>query len=266
MPHIARLFNLYGLAELCKLSMDEILGRVAEPLLNIIQCDQWQHALSYHVLVERDLEFESLYGDEWLFAMPPTNTTTTTTTTPTITTKSDVKIKKESRPLIFMPQKSPLYRWLSSNVNDLSAQKAKRQQQAIIETRQRQLAFATPTKSKKKIAGQLNPLPPSPPTKRKSSSYVQQQHTSTTTAKRQKTSSQPPMITIQNDTTRIDHGNDNLHLLATQAMQLRGLPPSPSPEPTFKNQRLPSLQTMLSELNQHRVVQFGERRNMDSCA
>lgn len=95
MPHIARLFNLYGLAELCKLSMDEILGRVAEPLLNIIQCDQWQHALSYHVLVERDLEFESLYGDEWLFAMPPTNTTTTTTTTPTITTKSDVKIKKE---------------------------------------------------------------------------------------------------------------------------------------------------------------------------
>lgn len=68
MPHIARLFNCFALAELCKLSINEILARVAEPLLNLIQCDQWQHALSYHVLVERgDLELESLYGDEWVF-------------------------------------------------------------------------------------------------------------------------------------------------------------------------------------------------------
>lgn len=122
-----------------------------------------------------------------------------------------------------------------------------------------------PSKSKKKIAGQLNQLPPSPPIKRKSSYH---QHT-TTAAKRQKTLQPPKIMTTtaannKNNET-IDHGNDNLNLLATQAMQLRGLPPSPSPEPSFKNQRLPSLQTMLSELNQHRVVQFGERRNMDSC-
>lgn len=121
-----------------------------------------------------------------------------------------------------------------------------------------------PSKSKKKIAGQLNQLPPSPPIKRKS----YHQHT-TTTAKRQKTLQPPKIMTTtaanNNNNETIDHGNDNLNLLATQAMQLRGLPPSPSPEPSFKNQRLPSLQTMLSELNQHRVVQFGERRNMDSC-
>ncbi|KAK4521199.1 uncharacterized protein ATC70_013144 [Mucor velutinosus] len=285
MPHIARLFNCYALAELCKLSTDEILARVAEPLLNLIQCDQWQHALSYHVLVERGgsnddlVEFESLYGNEWVFTSTVASCATDTITSPPVN-----KTKKALRTCYYVPaaeHKSPLYRWLSSNVNDLSAQRAKRQQQAIIETRQRQVAFTTtPTKSsKKKIAGQLNPLPlpTSPPTKRKPSSYLQQQP-STTAAKRQKTSCsssstpQPlPMITMQqNDHPRIDHGNDNLHLLATQAMQLRGLPPSPSPEPaTFKNQRLPSLQTMLSELNRphhHRVVPFSERRNMDSCA
>ncbi|GAN08284.1 hypothetical protein MAM1_0197c07793 [Mucor ambiguus] len=285
MPHIARLFNCYALAELCKLSIDEILARVAEPLLNLIQCDQWQHALSYHVLVERGnngdpVAFESLHGSEWLF------TSTVASCTSDVNTPPVNKIKKELRTCYYVPtveHKSPLYRWLSSNVNDLSAQRAKRQQQAIIETRQRQLAFTTtPTKSsRKKIAGQLNPLPPptSPPTKRKASSYLQQPSTaSTTTVKRHKTSfssktSQPPpmIATQQNDNPRIDHGNDNLHLLATQAMQLRGLPPSPSPEPntSFKNQRLPSLQTMLSELNHphhHRVVPFSERRNMDSCA
>ncbi|KAF1801358.1 hypothetical protein FB192DRAFT_1385428 [Mucor lusitanicus] len=284
MPHIARLFNCYALAELCKLSMDEILARVAEPLLNLIQCDQWQHALSYHVLVERgsssnsdDLDaFESLYGNEWLF-------TTTSDTSSTLSPPPGI-IKKERRTCYYVPtteHTSPLYRWLSSNVNDLSAQRAKRQQQAIIETRQRQLAFSTttPTKSsKKKIAGQLNSTSP---LKKRAALYMQPSSstTITTTAKRQKTSSsssQPlPMITLQqqhNDIPRIDHGNDNLHLLATQAMQLRGLPPSSSPEPTlFKNQRLPSLQTMLSELNhphhhRQRVVPFSERRNMDSCA
>ncbi|KAL9538341.1 hypothetical protein MBANPS3_011009 [Mucor bainieri] len=299
LPHIARLFNCYALAELCKLSVDEILARVAEPLLNLIQCDQWQHALSYHVLVERGnnddrLDFESLYGNEWPFA-------STTTEAPV----QHPKTRKELRTCYYVPappaeHKLPLYRWLSSNVNDLAAQRAKRQQQAIIETRQRQLAFTTtPSKSsKKKIAGQLNPpLPPptSPPTKRKASSYLPQSATTPlTAAKRQKMTlpssssssssapqqppAPPPMLTLQqqqqhNDTPRIDHGNDNLHLLATQAMQLRGLPPSPSPEPntSFKTtQRLPSLQTMLSELNHphhhHRVVPFSERRNMDSCA
>ncbi|KAI8638124.1 hypothetical protein BD408DRAFT_447067 [Parasitella parasitica] len=248
---IARLFNCYALAELCKLTIDEILGRVAEPLLNIIQCDQWQHALNYHVLVERDLQFESLYGNEWLF-----------TATPSSAPLSNPHIIDRSRLCQPMPDhKSHLYRWLSLTLNDLSSHRAKKQQQAIIETRQRQQAFMTPNKSKKKIAGQLNPLPPNPPNKRRSS---YSQHTA---IKRQRAPQPPIVVTAAHyHTERTDHGNDNLNLLATQAMQLRGLPPSPSPEPAFKNQRLPSIQTMLSELNQHRVVHFGERRNMDSCA
>ncbi|CEP12300.1 hypothetical protein [Parasitella parasitica] len=289
MLQIARMFNCYALAELCKLSIDEILGRVAEPLLNNIQCDQWQHALNYHVLVERDLQFESLYGDEWIFTATPS-------TAPLPKTHIIESSHSSSSSCHPMPDhKSQLYRWLSLTLNDLSSHKAKKQQQAIIETRQRQQAFMKPTnKSKKKIAGQLNPLPPhtNPPpplsntnnhhNKRKSfSSYSQQQHTTAAAAsnKRQRALQQQPPLAVTASLYHhhlhhhhhqtegiIDHGNDNLNLLATQAMQLRGLPPSPSPEPAFKNQRLPSIQTMLSELNQHRVVHFGERRNMDSCA
>jgi hypothetical protein len=67
--HIARLFNLYCLAELCKLSADEILGQVAEPLLNTIQCDNWQPT-SPPCPITRDTVLipKPLKGNEWFFA------------------------------------------------------------------------------------------------------------------------------------------------------------------------------------------------------
>lgn len=64
---IARLFNMYYLAELCKLSINEIIGNVSEPLLNIIQCDHWISATRFDLIVERDNQFESLNGTEWIF-------------------------------------------------------------------------------------------------------------------------------------------------------------------------------------------------------
>lgn len=64
---IARWFNMYYLAELCKLSVSQIIGHVAEPLLNIIGCDHWQSATHFVSVVERDMPFESLNGSEWIF-------------------------------------------------------------------------------------------------------------------------------------------------------------------------------------------------------
>lgn len=69
---IARHFQCYSLAELCKLSLDEVLGTVAQPLLNIIDCDGWKpHTTNRVTIVERDLQFESLHGDEWPVITPP---------------------------------------------------------------------------------------------------------------------------------------------------------------------------------------------------
>jgi hypothetical protein len=108
-----------------------------------------------------------------------------------------------------------------------SVKKMKLQQQAIIETRQRQAAFTKIT------------FPPSPPeTKKRKGAYLQKPKLKRVL---------PPVQ---------DH---NLHLLANQA--IRGLPDSTfllQPIHTDKNQslRLPSIQSMLS---------IG--RNMDpSCA
>lgn len=67
---IARLFNMYHLAELCKLTNEEILGGVADPLLNTIVVDGWKKCVML-VVVERDLVFQSFNGDEWLFIAPP---------------------------------------------------------------------------------------------------------------------------------------------------------------------------------------------------
>lgn len=70
---IARLFNMYCLAELCKLSIEEILGNVSEPILNHIQCENWRKNSAATLIVERDNNnstFESLSGDEWLFIAP----------------------------------------------------------------------------------------------------------------------------------------------------------------------------------------------------
>lgn len=117
------------------------------------------------------------------------------------------------------------------------ASKVKRQQQAIIETRQRQATFIIPTtnitnkrqkitrnNNYQNIAGIIHDkFPPSPPSilikKRKHQVYQEY----------------------------------NLNLLATQATQMRGLPISPeispSPPPFYQQQRLPSIKVMLSELN-----------------
>jgi hypothetical protein len=64
---MARLWGSYCLAELCKLTLNEILAQVADPLLNAIQYDNWQSASHHTVIVERDLAFESLYSDEWIY-------------------------------------------------------------------------------------------------------------------------------------------------------------------------------------------------------
>jgi hypothetical protein len=133
----------------------------------------------------------------------------------------------------------------------------KRQQEAIIETRQRQIAFHNKTTSvhtsakkmlikKKNNAGTIQKrtsLPPSPPPQLKKRKLVDK--------KKKKQQDYHQYV--------LEHGNDNLNLLATQATQMRGLPispeVSPSPPPLLyhqqSKQRLPSLQTMLSELKQH---------------
>lgn len=144
----------------------------------------------------------------------------------------------------------------------------KKQQEAIIETRQRQIAFhnkstANSTGGKKMLLKKKNnagtiqkrtSLPPSPPPPqlKKRRSLVEE----TNHKKKKKQQQQQEYHQYV-----LEHGNDNLNLLATQATQMRGLPISPEvspspPPPLLYNQqstkqRLPSLQTMLSELKQH---------------
>ncbi|KAI7893912.1 uncharacterized protein EV154DRAFT_416053 [Mucor mucedo] len=215
---IARLFNMYFLAELSKLSVTQIIGHVAEPLLNIIRCDGWQSATHFDPIVERDLSFESLNGSEWIF-------------TP-LAQKEEPKIRsprasQREKAATDRPQSKQalLYQWLSSNIEMNYASEVKRQQQAIIETRQRQAAFNTRNHHYQNIAGIIHDdtFPPSPP--------------SVLTKKRK-------------------HGvyqEYNLNLLAEQATQMRGLPISPeispSPPPFYHQQRLPSIKVMLSELH-----------------
>jgi hypothetical protein len=66
---IARSFNYFYLAELCKLTVDELLGKVADPLLKCIDYDQWRMALPapYKMENHADLELEPLNGNEWFF-------------------------------------------------------------------------------------------------------------------------------------------------------------------------------------------------------
>lgn len=284
--NVARLFNLYHLAELCKLTKTEILGGVADPLLNTITIEGWMKCVKF-VVVERDHVYQSLNGDEWLFIAPP----------------SAPVIEEVVKPVIEHPVLSStqemLCHWLSSNINTnshniiqtlISAAKVKKQQQAIIETRQRQIAFVIPMNNKstnnskkqhapitttssyhqrkKNTAGIIHykndtntptPFPPSPPAVSHYTTTWRKRKTQhqLTTAKSKKTKSSlplPPPPPPSRTTTTIYHGgNDNLHLLATQATQMRGLPlspeVSPSPPPFYQQHRLPSIQVMLSELN-----------------
>lgn len=124
-------------------------------------------------------------------------------------------------PFIKLPQastKDSIYKWLSFNLFEncsspetiqalLITAKTRKQQRAIIETRQRKAGFI--------------------PRKRQSAPM---KRLKTPNVKRLK-----PSPTF-----------DNLALLATQATQLRGL----SSPPTHQH-RLPSLQTLLSDLKNH---------------
>ncbi|KAI8073641.1 hypothetical protein BDF21DRAFT_423943 [Thamnidium elegans] len=235
MIQIARLFNMYDLAELCKLSIQEIIGNVSEPLLNNIQYQHWKSATHINSVVERE-QTSHLNGNEWIFVYQHVEPVQV----------SPVLVKQEKA----LSKSLVLYQWLSSNtINNspgmiqtlISTQKMKKQQQAIIETRQRRSAFIIPTvktnniKKKKRnyqnIAGIVHDnFPPSPP---------------------------PPSALKK----RKYHQEYNLNLLATQATQMRGLPispevsPSPPPPlyPHYNTQKLPSIKAMLSELNNNRV-------------
>lgn len=137
--------------------------------------------------------------------------------------------------------------------------KTSKQQQAIIEVRQRKAAFSlsrvSPSKQKpsKKKAYHVNrhnnsgankpKLPPSPPqTSMKRKQQLPELNDSSKKRLKPSNITQPASF-------------DNLTLLATQATQLRGLLLSPdvSPPPPSQNQqhRLPSLKTLLSDLKNH---------------
>lgn len=185
---------------------------------------------------------------------------------------------------------SMIHHWLTSSLHESfspeiaqsikSAAKVKRQQQAIIETRQRKMAFPIPNKKQKLVKGMLTialdkkksnmsidsdnennatTFPPSPPA-------LANQYMPFPVKSNKKRSMASPQHDAKR--TRImpkDAPHDNLLLLATQATQMRDLPLSPaiSPQSTVhpeQTQRLPSLKTMILELSHH------TDQNMDSRA
>lgn len=210
------------------------------------------------------------------------------TSTMSTSSSSSSSTLPPSLPIPSSPTIALLYKWISSNVIYekyhtsvlKSCARVRKQQEAIIETRQRQIAFHTKSTTinasgkkmllkKKNNAGtiqkrtSLPPSPPPQPKKRKSMLVIE------TNPKRKKKQQQQQQHRYHHRQQRqeyhqyvLEHGNDNLNLLATQATQMRGLPISPeiSPSPPSllyqqqqkrPRQRLPSLQTMLSELKQH---------------
>ncbi len=232
--------------------------------------------------MERDLLFESFNGDESIF-----NTTIETNNCHQDSVAIETSSNNNNIKTILLPSQELLYRWLSTNLNDnsnismktlLTASKVKKQQQAIIETRQRQVTFIIPTNNKstnkkqklstttttttKSSVIHLHPhdhydnhtrkLPPSPPAIINYSSTTRKRKLPQQENTTKRTRS---IHTLSYQQYLIHHGNDNLNLLATQATQMRGLPispeVSPSPPPYYNQQRLPSIQTMLSELNHH---------------
>ncbi|KAG1458215.1 hypothetical protein G6F46_000233 [Rhizopus delemar] len=311
---IARSFNYFYLAELCKLTVDELLGKVADPLLKCIDYDQWRMALPapYKMENHADLELEPLNGNEWFFmssASPEARTIKTEKQymKPSRNTRMSIEEqgKKQYRPITTttIQLSTILYQWLSTDISEYqptstmfqtlkSVEKMKRQQQAIIETRQRQIAFTAPTKVTRLMKGAMRTdrkssastsshspasdtsFPPSPPVcsdKRKKGAYFHSNKKSRLLPIAQEKRPVLPLPSQQHE-----NSEHNLHLLASQATQMRGLPISPSLSPSspptpFLLQpigkhakqpplRLPSIRSMLSEL----PIQIG--RNMDYCA
>ncbi|GAA5808341.1 hypothetical protein MFLAVUS_001731 [Mucor flavus] len=100
MIQIARLFNMYDLAELCKLSIQEIIGNVSEPLLNNIQYQHWKSATHINSVVERE-QTSHLNGNEWIFVYQHVEPVQV----------SPVLVKQEKA----LSKSLVLYQWLSSN-------------------------------------------------------------------------------------------------------------------------------------------------------
>ncbi|KAL4209737.1 hypothetical protein AB4K20DRAFT_1986589 [Rhizopus microsporus] len=303
---IARCFNYFYLAELCKLTVEEMMGKIAAPLLKCIEYDQWHMALPapYKTKNHVDLDLKPLSGSEWLF-VPSVSVKTVHSKEKEnmkLTWCTSSEANKQYRPITTatIQLSTILHQWLSTDIRDYqpdsamfqtlkSVEKIRQQQQAIIETRQLQAIFhstnnnnnnnnnnntktikniktsTTTTRSSKKASTE-KAFPCTENNKRKRV-YFHYNHV----LKKSKLLEEKERI-LPLPSQQPDH---NLHLLASQATQMRGLPISPSIAPSsptpfllqpIDNQtkqpplRLPSIQSMLSELS----IPIGGR-NMDSC-
>ncbi|RCI07010.1 hypothetical protein CU098_011753 [Rhizopus stolonifer] len=238
MIHIARSFNCFHIAELCKLTAEDILARVADPLLKCIEYDPWIMAIPSRYIMSKhsNLELKRLDGNEW-FLNSSGSFIPRILAEKQYTVKKSIKEKGHLYPIC-------LHRWLLTDMSDYqldssifqtfkSVEKTKVQQQAIIKTRQH-----------------LSKQPLSPPVycssnaKRRKGAYLHY--------KKPRLQERVP-VNNATPTTTSDH---NLHLLASQATQIR----TSSLLQTIDQQprqplRLPSIQSMLSPMT-----------NMDSCA
>ncbi|KAI9264411.1 hypothetical protein BY458DRAFT_513953 [Sporodiniella umbellata] len=257
---MARCFNQFYLAELCKLSEDELLGYVADPLLKCIAHDLWYKAQPSSE--QLDLTFSPPIENEPFFgSLSETKTENKTAYNNASQILMEEGGKKQYRPITTttIHLSSVLNRWLSTDVTDLqpnpaiahtlqSVEKMKREQQAIIETRQLQAVFTAPPS---KITRFIKDKPTAfPDIKRKKGAYVH--YSNHKKPKHEKKSLPPPPP--------LPPQEHNLHLLASQATQLRGLPISPSLSPpttpfllqpmnnTKQPQKLPSIRAMLSDI------------------
>ncbi|KAI8990067.1 hypothetical protein BDB01DRAFT_493170 [Pilobolus umbonatus] len=158
---IARLLNMYSLAELCKLTPNEILGKVAEPLLRIIQYDQWQTTSPSSCIVNIEIIQYTPMDNEWPFnsSLPDTCMNSSGDT------QNIMHLNNNNQSVVYnIKDCATLHQWLSSTIHEncspnncspamiqslISAAKIKRQQQAIIETRQRLTIFNIPNKKDK---------------------------------------------------------------------------------------------------------------------
>ncbi|ORE03593.1 hypothetical protein BCV72DRAFT_212958 [Rhizopus microsporus var. microsporus] len=262
---IARCFNYFYLAELCKLTVEEMMGKIAAPLLKCIEYDQWHMALPapYKTKNHVDLDLKPLSGNEWLF-VPSVSAKTAHSKEKEnmkLTWRTSSEASKQYRPITTttIQLSTILHQWLSTDIRDYqpdsamfqtlkSVEKIRQQQQAIIETRQLQAIFHSTNNNNNN----------------NNTKTIKNIKASTTTTRSKRILPLPSQ--------QPDH---NLHLLASQATQMRGLPISPSISPSsptpfllqpIDNQtkqpplRLPSIQSMLSELS----IPIGGR-NMDSC-
>ncbi|CAO3682032.1 unnamed protein product [Rhizopus stolonifer] len=254
---VARCFNYFYLAELCKLTVDEIMGKVADPLLKCIDHDSWH--IAPPCLNNLELNFEPLTGNEDFFSSCCGETESRTEEKEYMSSRMSIEEqgKKQYRPITTttIQLSTILHRWLSTDVSEYppgssiyqtlqSVEKTKREQQAIIETRQLQAVYIAPTtKVTRFIKDKLIAFPD---IKRKRGDYLH--------------CNKRPKLDEKRTLPLPSQQEHNLHLLASQATQMRGLPISPSLSPpttpfllqpmnnTKQPLRLPSIRAMLSDL------------------